>query len=54
MKNICLSAKGLCKSFALGGNQVHVLQHVDLELYEGDFTVVWEPAVRESPRCCTP
>lgn len=40
MKNICLSAKGLCKSFALGGNQVHVLQHVDLELYEGDFTVV--------------
>lgn len=40
MKNICLSAKGLCKSFSLSGNQVHILQHVDLELYEGDFTVV--------------
>lgn len=40
MKNSILSAKGLCKSFALGGGQVHILQHVDLELYEGDFTVI--------------
>lgn len=40
MKNIILSAKGLCKSFAHNGGQVHVLSHVDLELYEGDFTVI--------------
>lgn len=40
MKNIILSAKGLCKSFAHNGGQNHVLSHVDMELYEGDFTVI--------------
>lgn len=40
MKNTILSAKGLCKSFAHNGGQVHVLSHVDFELYEGDFTVI--------------
>ncbi len=40
MKNAVLSAKELCKSFAHNGGQAHVLQHVDLDLYEGDFTVI--------------
>lgn len=40
MKNIILSAKGLCKSYAHNGGQSHILQHVDLDLYEGDFTVI--------------
>lgn len=40
MKNAVLSAKKLCKSFAHNGGQVHVLTHVDLDLYEGDFTVI--------------
>lgn len=40
MKNIILSAKGLCKSFAHNGGQIHVLSHLDFDLYEGDFTVV--------------
>ena len=40
MKNIILQAKSLCKSFATNGIQNHVLNHVDLELYEGDFTVI--------------
>lgn len=40
MKNTILSAKGLCKSFAHNGGQVHILSHVDFELYEGDFTVI--------------
>lgn len=40
MKDIVLSARKLCKSFAHNGGQVHVLSHVDLDLYEGDFTVV--------------
>lgn len=40
MKNIILSAKDLCKSFAHNGGQVHILQHIDLSLYEGDFTVI--------------
>lgn len=40
MKNTILSAKGMCKSFAHNGGQLHILQHIDLDLYEGDFTVV--------------
>ena len=40
MKNAILSAKGLCKSFAHNGGQIHILSHVDFELYEGDFTVI--------------
>ena len=40
MKNTILSAKGLCKSYAHDGGQSHILQHVDLDLYEGDFTVI--------------
>ncbi len=40
MKNTILSAKGLCKSFAHNGGQVHVLQGMDVDIYEGDFTVI--------------
>lgn len=40
MKSTILSAKGLCKSFAHNGGQLHILSHVDFELYEGDFTVI--------------
>lgn len=40
MKSTILSAKGLCKSFAHNGGQIHILSHVDFELYEGDFTVI--------------
>lgn len=40
MKNTILSAKGLCKSFAHNGGQIHILSQVDFDLYEGDFTVV--------------
>lgn len=40
MKKTILSAKELCKSFAHNGNQIHILSHVDFELYEGDFTVI--------------
>lgn len=40
MKNAIISAKGLCKSFAHNGGQVHILTGLDLEIYEGDFTVI--------------
>lgn len=40
MKNTILSARGLCKSYAHNGGQSHILQHIDLDLYEGDFTVI--------------
>lgn len=40
MKNTILTAKGLSKSFAHNGGQVHILSGVNLEIYEGDFTVI--------------
>lgn len=40
MKNTVLSAKKLCKSFAHNGGQIHILSHIDLDLYEDDFTVI--------------
>ncbi|MBQ5440992.1 MAG: ABC transporter ATP-binding protein [Firmicutes bacterium] len=44
MKSSILSAKGLCRSYAHDGIQNHVLQHVDFDLYEGDFTVIMGPS----------
>lgn len=40
MKKVILKSEKLCKSFANEGTQNHVLDNVDLEIYEGDFTVV--------------
>ena len=40
MSQNILTAHDLCKSFAHNGGQVHVLEHVDLEIREKDFTVV--------------
>lgn len=40
MQTAILSAKSLCKSFAHNGGQIHIISHVDLELYNGDFTVI--------------
>ena len=40
MKNTILSARRLCKSYAHNGGQSHILQHIDLDLYERDFTVI--------------
>ena len=40
MKNTILSAKGLCKSFAHNGVQNHILSGLDIDIYEGDFTVI--------------
>lgn len=39
MKNI-IETKKLCKTFSNGGIQQHVLKNIDLEIYEGDFTVI--------------
>lgn len=39
MKNI-IETKKLCKSFSNGGLQQHVLKNIDLEIYEGDFTII--------------
>lgn len=39
MKKIIETQK-LCKTFSNGGLQQHVLRNVDLEIYEGDFTII--------------
>ena len=40
MKKTILSAKGLCKSFAHNGGQIHILTGMDIDIYENDFTVI--------------
>ncbi|MDE6790124.1 MAG: ATP-binding cassette domain-containing protein, partial [Clostridia bacterium] len=40
MKNTLLKTQNLSKTFSNGGHQQHVLKNVDLELYQGDFTVI--------------
>ena len=40
MKKTILSARGLSKSFAHNGGQVHVISDANLDIYEGDFTVI--------------
>ncbi len=39
-KAVIMKATGLCKSFANNGGQNHVLDMVNLEIYDGDFTVI--------------
>jgi putative ABC transport system ATP-binding protein len=40
MRTPVITTTGLCKTFSTGGVQQHVLKNVDLEIYEGDFTVI--------------
>ena len=40
MKKEIISARGLSKSFAHNGGQVHIISNVDLDIYEGDFTII--------------
>ena len=40
MKEIVLTTKDLCKSFANNGGQNHVLDNVNIKVYEKDFTVI--------------
>ncbi len=39
MKTI-LSTRKLCKTFSNAGVQQHILKNLDLEIYEGDYTVI--------------
>lgn len=40
MSNVILKTKMLSKTFSTGGLQQHVLKNLNLEIYEGDFTVI--------------
>ncbi len=44
MRNAILTTSKLCKTFSSGGLQQHVLKNLDLEIYEGDFTVIMGPS----------
>ena len=44
MQNTILETKKLCKTFSSGGLQQHVLKNLDLEIYDGDFTVIMGPS----------
>lgn len=39
MKTIIETNK-LCKTFSNGGMQQHILKNIDLEIYDGDFTII--------------
>ena len=40
MKNVLLCGNDICKSFSHKGSDVNVLNHITVEIYEGDFTVI--------------
>ncbi len=40
MSNIIIKTDKLCKTFSNGGIQQHVLKNLDIDIYEGDFTVI--------------
>jgi len=44
MKKTILTTDKLCKIFSNGGQQQHVLKNLDLEIYDGDFTVIMGPS----------
>jgi len=44
MSTAILSTQKLCKTFSSGGLQQHVLKNLDLEIHEGDFTVIMGPS----------
>lgn len=39
-RNAVISTNKLCKTFSNGGLQQHVLKNLDIEIFEGDFTVI--------------
>lgn len=44
MQNILIKTSKLSKSFSNNGNLLHILKNIDLEIYQGDFTVIMGPS----------
>lgn len=40
LKSVLIKTEKLCKTFSAGGLEQQVLKNLDLEIYEGDFTVI--------------
>ncbi|KQO15708.1 hypothetical protein ASF12_27175 [Paenibacillus sp. Leaf72] len=39
-KQAIIRARNLCKTYSTGGEQYHAIRNVDLDIYEGEFTVI--------------
>ena len=39
-KKVIIKTDKLSKSFSVSGKQYHIIKNLDLEIYEGDFTVI--------------
>jgi putative ABC transport system ATP-binding protein len=39
-KKSIIKTEKLCKSFSVGGVQHHIIKNMDLDIYDGDFTVI--------------
>ncbi|MGG3889389.1 ABC transporter ATP-binding protein [Metabacillus fastidiosus] len=39
-KKAIISAVNLCKTYSTGSEQFHAIRNIDLDIYEGDFTVI--------------
>lgn len=44
MNDVIISTNKLCKTFSSGGIQQHVLKNLDIDIYDGDFTVIMGPS----------
>lgn len=44
MNKTIISTNKLCKSFSTGGVMQHVIKNLDIEIYDGDFTVIMGPS----------
>lgn len=40
MKSVLISGKDICKNFPSSGSHELILNHVDVKIYEGDFTII--------------
>lgn len=40
MKKVVIKTENLCKSFGSGGNEQNILKNINLEVYEGDYTII--------------
>ncbi len=43
-KKEIIKTNKLCKTFSNNGNMQHILKNIDLDIYEGDFTVIMGPS----------
>ncbi|MBP1538057.1 MAG: ABC transporter ATP-binding protein [Ruminococcus sp.] len=43
-KKVLIKTEKLSKSFSVAGKQQHIIKNLDLEIYEGDFTVIMGPS----------